>query len=159
MLSEFGNEYIQIVLQKIFDALLKVHGIGPSLPMQSKKRDEAMIVGTRAMLRRRRRCLVINTQWVHCVYNIIIYNVYTIIYDITINTQWVHCCGYYPHTMNVPTICTTTYPYSVPKTTSPVINTRTMCQRNPCVTSHRGTKHQAKYKYKHSTQFDSFQRL
>ena len=42
-----------------------------------------------------------------------------------------------------------------------------MCQRNPCVTSHRDTKHQAKYKYKHqakykykhSTWFDSFQRL
>ena len=31
------------------------------------KRDEAMIVGTRAILRRRRRCLVINAQWVHCV--------------------------------------------------------------------------------------------
>ena len=60
---------------------------------------------------------------------------------------------------DVPTICTTVYLHSAPKTMSPVINTHTMCQRNPCVTSHRDTKYQAKYKYKHSTWFDSFQRL
>ena len=77
---------------------------------------------------------------------------------LVINTQWVHC-EWVLLAHNLPTICTTMYLHSAPKTMSPVINTHTMCQRNPCVTSHRDTKDQAKHKYKHSTWFDSFQLL
>ena len=70
---------------------------------------------------------------------------------------WVFTCAQSANNMYIVQQCT--YIHSAPKTMSPVINTHTMCQRNPCVTSHRDTKHQAKYKYKHSTWFDSFQRL
>ena len=74
-------------------------------------------------------------------------------------TLWYIVCGYYPHIMCQQYVQQCTHIVCVPKTMSPVINTHTMCQRNPCVTSQRDTKHQAKYKYKQSTWFDSFQRL